>query len=148
MRLCRHPQISCLRLTSNNQVNQVNQMQPGYWDARKALTCVNVQTKGAVEAEKTNKKQNKLQKKTENNTGRQQKHRNTQIRSFRKTNVHQLLTAPRSPSDPGNFHREVRNTYLWNRTLRKSTDSYTLIHGVCRMQPSQLSMLNNVENIY
>ena len=66
MRLCRHPPISCLRLTSNNQVNQVNQVnqiQPGCWDARKALTCVSVQTKGAVETEKTKiENQNKRRK--------------------------------------------------------------------------------------
>lgn len=40
-----------------------SQIQPGCWDARKALTCVNVQTKGAVETEKTKiENQNKHRK--------------------------------------------------------------------------------------
>ena len=50
--------------TKSTKSARFSQIQPGCWDAGKALTCASVQTKGAVETEKTKNRKPKQTQKT------------------------------------------------------------------------------------
>lgn len=83
-----------------------SQIQPGCWDARKALTCVNVQTKGAVETEKT---------KIEN----QNKHRKHEF--ARRLNIQLLSNCPnlstKEPIRSSKLHKTITSISIINTLI-------------------------------